>query len=157
MNRETKVLEMAKDMCFHVDTCKVGAENKCCKLNCETTWAAETLVDKNYQKVGEDEIVISKKDYEALLSELHSLTKKDYEALLSELHSLTYKYDKLCDDYRLCKDANETIKQNYIILKQDTEREVAQKFYALSENWGGGVAYWKQSRVLAKELGVEVK
>ena len=142
MNRETKVLEMAKDMCFHVDTCKVGAENKCCKLNCETTWAAETLVDKNYQKVGEDEIVIS---------------KKDYEALLSELHSLTYKYDKLCDDYRLCKDANETIKQNYIILKQDTEREVAQKFYALSENWGGGVAYWKQSRVLAKELGVEVK
>ena len=77
--------------------------------------------------------------------------------MLRELHALTYKYDKLLDDYRLCKDANETIKQNYIILKRDTEQEVAKKFYDLSEEWGGGVAYWKKSRALAKEFGVEVK
>jgi hypothetical protein len=108
LDRETRILEMAKDMCFHADSCTVGAENKCCTLNCETTWAAEKLVNKNYQKVDPDSVV---------------LPKKEYEALLGELHALTYKYDKLLDDYRLCKDANETIKQNYIMVKRDTEQQ----------------------------------
>jgi hypothetical protein len=74
LDRETRILEMAKDMCFHADSCTVGAENKCCTLNCETTWAAEKLVDKNYQKINPDDIVISKTEYERLklLSEINT-------------------------------------------------------------------------------------
>jgi hypothetical protein len=78
LDRETRILEIAKDMCFHADSCTVGAENKCCTLNCETTWVAEKLVNKNYQKVDPDDIVISKTDYERLklLSEINTDLKQ---------------------------------------------------------------------------------
>lgn len=73
VDRETRILEIAKDMCFQADHCAIGAKNKCCAVNCETTWLAEKLVDKNYQKINPDAVVISKTDYERfkLLSEIN--------------------------------------------------------------------------------------
>ena len=62
-DREKRIIEIAKDMCFHADSCIVGAEDRCCKRNCETTWLAEKLVDLNYQKVNADDIVVPKDEY----------------------------------------------------------------------------------------------
>lgn len=78
VDRETRILEIAKDMCFQADHCAIGAKNKCCALNCETTWLAEKLVDKNYQKINPDDIVISKTDYDRLklLSEINTDLKQ---------------------------------------------------------------------------------
>lgn len=61
---------------------------------------------------------------ESQLTEMVVISRVEYEALLGELHSLTYKYDKLLDDYRLCKDANETIKQKYLELAKEFGVEV---------------------------------
>ena len=57
-------------------------------------------------------------------TEMVVISRVEYEALLGELYALTYKYDKLLDDYRLCKDANETIKQKYIELAKEFGVEV---------------------------------
>lgn len=37
----------------------------------------------------------------------------------------------------------------------NSKRELAQEFYNLSEEWGGGVAYYKKSRKLAEEYGAK--
>ena len=63
-DKEKRIIETAKDMCFHADSCIVGAEDRCYKQNCETTWVAEKLLDLNYQKVSSDDIIISKKEYD---------------------------------------------------------------------------------------------
>lgn len=53
------------------------------------------------------------------------LSKEEYEMLANQYKNLEIKYSNLCDNYRLCKDANETLKQNLII----TRKETAEKFY----------------------------
>lgn len=62
-DRKMRITEIAKDMCFHADSCIVGEEDRCCEQNCETTWLAEKLVDLNYQKVNADDIVVPKDEY----------------------------------------------------------------------------------------------
>lgn len=41
--------------------------------------------------------------------------------------------------------------------KIDARKETAREFFDLSEQCGGGVAFWKRARALAKRYGVEVK
>ena len=53
------------------------------------------------------------------------LSGEEYEMLVNQYKNLEIKYSNLCDNYRLCKDANETLKQNIII----TRKEIAEKFY----------------------------
>lgn len=53
------------------------------------------------------------------------LSREEYEMLANQYKNLEIKYSNLCDNYRLCKDANETLKQNIII----TRKEIAEKFY----------------------------
>ena len=67
MDKEKRIIEIAKDMCFHADSCVTGKEDKCHERNCETTWLAEKLVNLNYQKISLDDIVISREDYDDLL------------------------------------------------------------------------------------------
>lgn len=55
------------------------------------------------------------------------ISKTEYEALVGELNAFTYKYDKLLDDYRLCKAANEVIKQNFVIAQKEAGQETAHK------------------------------
>lgn len=42
-------------------------------------------------------------------------------------------------------------------IRQQAQKELAQKFYELSEEWGGGVAFYKQARKLCKECGVDIE
>lgn len=53
------------------------------------------------------------------------LSAEEYEMLVNQYKNLEIKYSDLCDNYRLCKDANETLKQNIII----TRKEIAEEFY----------------------------
>ncbi|MDY2737292.1 hypothetical protein [Intestinibacter sp.] len=53
------------------------------------------------------------------------LSMEEYEMLVNQYKNLEIKYSDLCDNYRLCKDANETLKQNIII----TRKEIAEEFY----------------------------
>lgn len=42
------------------------------------------------------------------------ISREEYEMLANKYKNLEIKYSNLCDNYRLCKDANETLKQNVI-------------------------------------------
>ena len=53
------------------------------------------------------------------------LSREEYEMLANKYKNLEIKYSNLCDNYRLCKDANETLKQKVIIARKET----AEKFY----------------------------
>ena len=53
------------------------------------------------------------------------LSAEEYEMLVNQYKNLEIKYSNLCDNYRLCKDANETLKQNIII----TRKEIAEELY----------------------------
>lgn len=60
---------------------------------------AVALYDVGYRKIDEDSVVLS---------------REEYETLANKYKSLEIKYSNLCDNYKLCKDANETLKQNVI-------------------------------------------
>jgi hypothetical protein len=82
-----------------------------------------------------------------------------------------------CNGYRNCKDKVVLERKEYEVLKIkekekhwfetctsvwenakiDGSKETAQKFYNLSEEWGGGVTFYKKARALAKQYGVEVE
>ena len=78
-DREKRINEMSRDMCF-CDNCSVVG--RCYELNCETTWVAEKLIDLNYQKISPDDIVISKEDYN---DELDLTRRNTIERLLDFL------------------------------------------------------------------------
>ena len=58
---------------------------------------AEALYNAGYRKLPKDSVVLS---------------REEYEMLANKYKNLEIKYSNLCDNYRLCKDANETLKQN---------------------------------------------
>ena len=71
---------------------------------------AKTIYNAGYQKIPEDSVVLS---------------REEYEMLANQYKNLEIKYSNLSDNYRLCKDANETLKQNIII----TRKEIAEELY----------------------------
>ena len=97
-DREMRITEIAKDMCFHADSCIVGAKDRCYEQNCETTWLAEKLVNANYQKVDENSVVLTKDEYLKLsyganrYIEImrdryeYSIQKREAMAILDEYH-----------------------------------------------------------------------
>ena len=62
-DREKRINEMSRDMCFH-DNCSVAG--RCYELNCETTWVVEKLIDLNYRKIDKDDVVLPKDEYRYL-------------------------------------------------------------------------------------------
>lgn len=49
-NRDKQIEEMARAMCFQRESCTVTS---CTRVNCETTWLAENLYNRNYRKASE--------------------------------------------------------------------------------------------------------
>lgn len=78
---------------------------------------AVALYDVGYRKIDEDTVMLS---------------KEEYTVLANEYKSLEIMYNNLCDKYRLCKDANETLEQNVIIVRKETAKEILSriKLYA---------------------------
>lgn len=52
------------------------------------------------------------------------LSREEYETLANRYKNLEIKYSHLCDNYRLCKDANETLKQNVIAARKETAEKI---------------------------------
>ena len=75
-------------------------------------WIAEKLVEHYQPKLPEDSVVLS---------------REEYEMLANKYKNLEIKYSNLCDNYRLCKDANETLKQNVITTRKKTVKEILQE------------------------------
>ena len=103
----------------------------------------ENFIDLGYQKVDKDDIVISKKEYEALklIESYHikscgkdavTLSKTELEAIMSASVDSTSK------------------------LVHKSTKDLADTIYQLSEEWGGGVAFWKKVRKLCIEHGAEI-
>ena len=73
---------------------------------------AEALYNAGYRKLPKDSVVLS---------------REEYEMLANKYKNLEIKYSNLCDNYRLCKDANETLKQNVITTCKKTVKEILQE------------------------------
>lgn len=90
------------------------------------------------------------------------LSREEYEMLANQYKNLEIKYSNLCDNYRLCKDANETLKQNVI----NTRKETAEKYHKAmrkvihERDYIGGYAeigLQEENDEIAEQFGVEIK
>ena len=70
---------------------------------------AEAIYNAGYRKLPKDSVVLS---------------MEEYEMLVNQYKNLEIKYSNLCDNYRLCKDANETLKQNIIVTRKETAEKI---------------------------------
>ena len=87
------------------------------------------------------------------------LSAEEYEMLVNQYKNLEIKYSNLCDNYRLCKDANETLKQNIIITRNETAEKILRDLYSeATSNVSETVELTTfQIEQLAKQFGVEIK
>lgn len=72
-------------------------------------WIAQKLVEHYQPKLPKDSVVLS---------------REEYEMLANQYKNLEIKYSNLCDNYRLCKDANKTLKQNIITTRKETAKKI---------------------------------
>lgn len=126
-----------KDIMKLLDRC--GSLNPMCK-----TEVATVVYGNNYRKIPEDSVVLS---------------REEYEMLVNQYKNLEIKYSNLCDNYRLCKDANETLKQNIIITSKETAEKILRDLYnEATSNVSETVELTTfQIEQLAKQFGVEIK
>lgn len=87
------------------------------------------------------------------------LSVEEYEMLVNQYKNLEIKYSNLCDNYRLCKDANETLKQNIIITRNETAEKILRDLYSeATSNVSETVELTTfQIEQLAKQFGVGIK
>ena len=87
------------------------------------------------------------------------LSVEEYEMLVNQYKNLEIKYSNLCDNYRLCKDVNETLKQNIIITRNETAEKILRDLYSeATSNVGETVELTTfQIEQLAKQFGVKIK
>ena len=112
-NKQEQIEEMAKERNEIKDIMKLL--DKCVLLNpmCKAE-VATVIYDNNYRKITKDSVVLS---------------REEYEMLANQYKNLEIKYSNLCDNYRLCKDANETLKQNVIITRKETAEKILKPLY----------------------------
>lgn len=115
MTKQEQIDEMAKYICNVCEmgngftgNCSEGGTDfyKRCTLTQET---AKALYNAIYRKIDKDGVVIS---------------REEHEMLANKYKNLEIKYSNLCDKYRLCKDANETLKQNVITARKETAEAI---------------------------------
>lgn len=80
------------------------------EFECENL--AIVLYNLGYRKLPEDSVVLSREEHE-----MH----------ITQYKNLEIKYRNLSDNYRLCKDANETIKQFAVKARKEAAKEFAEK------------------------------
>ena len=114
--KKKAVEEIGQDI---ADICSDMALNCCGSTPCYAC-IAKRLERKGYRKIPENAVV---------------LTREEYKTLVNEYKSLEIKYSNLCDNYRLCKDANETLKQNVIIARNETAEKYHNTIKELFNKW----------------------
>lgn len=95
--------------------------DKCVSLNpmCKAE-VATVIYDNNYRKITENSLVLS---------------KEEYEQHANEYKNLSIKYDHVFDNYRLCKDANEKLKQKAISARKETAEKILKTLYEKTHNY----------------------
>ena len=81
--------------------------------NVEISSIARELLEQGYHKLPENSVVLS---------------REEYEQHANEYKNLSIKYDQISDKYRLCKDANEKLKQKAISASKETARKILDYF-----------------------------
>ena len=81
--------------------------------NVEISSIARELLEQGYHKLPENSAVLS---------------REEYEQHANEYKNLSIKYDQISDKYRLCKDANEKLKQKAISASKETARKILDYF-----------------------------
>ena len=128
----------------------------------------ENMIDSYLQGVIDgNELTLAGMIYNKILPEDSVvLSAEEYEMLVNQYKNLEIKYSNLCDNYRLCKDANETLKQNIIITRKEAVEKFAKDLLSvwdILEKWSekyyephSGItpAHIKE---YAKQFGVEIK
>lgn len=111
--KQEQIEEMAKERNEIKDIMKLL--DKCVSLNpmCKAE-VATVIYDNNYRKITEDSVVLS---------------KEEYEQHANEYRNLSIKYEQVFDKYRLCKDANEKLKQKAISARKETAKEILKELY----------------------------
>lgn len=103
MTKKEQIAEMAHSI----------YNNELVDISCyEADKIAEMFIEQGYQKIDKDSVVLS---------------KKEYEMRITQYKNLEIKYSNLSDNYKLCKDANETIKQFAVIARKEAVKEFAEK------------------------------
>ena len=90
-------------------------------------WIAQKLVEHYQLKLPKDTGTVSMEEYEMLANKYKDsvvLSREEYEMLANQYKNLEIKYSNLCDNYRLCKDANKTLKQNVIVTRKETAKKI---------------------------------
>lgn len=75
------------------------------------------------------------------------LSREEYETLANRYKNLEIKYSHLCGNYRLCKDANETLKQNVIAARKETAKKI------FGDLWNNFVEYSSYAWDYTQHLG----
>ena len=84
MDKEKQIEEMAKDLKGE-DYAVVIVQGKTTSLSNQTKKYLRRLIDKGYRKITENEVVISKKEYENLKNQLKEMEKqRDEQAYITE-------------------------------------------------------------------------
>lgn len=104
IERENHIKEMASDMDYGCTKHDIWPD--------DAKEIAKALIILGYQKVKPNEMVVMRDEYQNTL--------KDYTVLIN-------KFDTLSENYKLCKDANETLKQNIIKYSNKIVEDVFEK------------------------------
>lgn len=152
MNKQEQIEEMAVIGCVRTPQAYTAEECAKCGFKngrCNAYRHAEALYNAGYRKIPEDSVVLS---------------REEYEMLANQYKNLEIKYSNLCDNYRLCKDANETLKQNIIIIRKETAEKIFTELLKEKQliDLGCGDGTYEYIDVddledLAKQYGVEIK
>ena len=146
MDEQKQIEEIAKDInntwCLKPNGDIFAINEKLNKNDIEML--AHQLVLEGYRKLPEDSVVLS---------------KEKYGMLVNQYKNLEIKYSNLSDNYRLCKDANETLKQNIIITRNETVEKILRDLYSeATSNVSETVELTTfQIEQLAKQFVVEIK
>ena len=132
MTEQEQIEEMAKIIDDRLIEARgwLGSMNKG-----EGYWIAQKLVEHYQPKLPEDSVVLS---------------REEYEQHANEYKNLSIKYDQVSDKYRLCKDANEKLKQKAI----SASKETAKKIYTFVNSFG--THNWERFEEFIKQFGVEI-
>ena len=137
MTKQEQIEEMAKI----IDNRLIEARGYLGSMNRgEGYWVAQKLIEHYQLKLPEDSVVLS---------------REEYEMLANQYKALEIKYNNLSDNYRLCKDANETLKRNAIAIRKETAKEILLPIYELCKV--RGTITFDDLYFLYKREGVEVK
>lgn len=107
----------------------------------------KNMSDKNiehYQpKIPKDSVVIS---------------RDEFEQHANEYKNLSIKYDQIFDKYRLCKDANEKLKQKIISASKETAEKILKPLYnVIMEHSDCCVNLSKNIRFLMEKYGIDLE